>query len=79
MTITVRNRELGTLTVHNVTYSPHEGVTLIAFRSEAGNLWASLHDSGSLIISDPLYPNLPWRHEAFRPLIEEALGLWRTA
>jgi hypothetical protein len=79
MTITVRNRELGTLTVHNVTYVPISGETLIAFRSEAGELTATLHEDGNLTVFDPLYPNLLWRHEAFRPLIEEALGLWRTA
>jgi len=79
MTITVRNRELGKLTVHNVTYSPPTGETLIAFTSEAGELYASLHESGSLIISDPAFPALKFREEAFCPLIEEALGLWRTA
>lgn len=79
MAVTVRNRDLGEITVHAVTYSPYEGATLIAFRSEAGELMASLDESGSLIISDPAYPKLRFQVERFRPLLEEALTLWPPA
>lgn len=76
--IVVRNRDLGTLTIHNVTYDPHSGTTLVAFESEAGKLWASLSDIGALTITDPAYPGLRWNVERFRPLIEEGVEKWNA-
>ena len=73
--VRVKNRELGELLIRDVRYSPPEGCTLISFRSEAGELMATLWDDGTLAITDTAYPGLRFRTESFRPLIMEALGV----
>ena len=74
--VTVRNRELGTLYVHTV--QDHGDQIAVGFRAEAGELVANLFRDGTFTVTDPEYPRLRFRSEAFRPLIEEAIGLWRA-
>lgn len=76
--VKVKNRELGELLIREVRYSPPEACTLISFRSEAGELTATLWDDGTLAIADPAYPRLRFRTESFRPLIMELLGVAHT-
>ena len=72
--VTVRNRDLGELLVHDV-YSQN-GSTIWYFKSEAGFLDAFMEPCGTLEIHDAAFPRLRYNSERFRPLLMEALSLW---
>ena len=73
MVIIVRNRDIGQMVVHEI--DRMDGVTWLAFTTEAGDLYANIYDDGRIEVTDPAYPRLRYNVERFRPLFMEALSV----